>query len=73
MTQLRQRARRAYAAAFLKRSPTSTNLASNIVDGSFENWWITPALDALESALRMSDHDDEEGETAEVRSAQTGR
>jgi len=62
---LRDRARAAYAAAFLKRSPTSTNLARNIIDGKFENWWVTPALDALEAALRGQPDEGEADDSGE--------
>ncbi|MFL6864050.1 MAG: hypothetical protein ACJ8DZ_13735 [Allosphingosinicella sp.] len=60
--QTRARARAAYASAFLRRSPRSGNLARNIIDGEFENWWITPALDALEVVLRgLPDEGEDEG------------
>ena len=62
MTRPRQLAREAYAAALLKRSPASGNLARNIIDGSFENFWLTPALDAMERLVLLSaDGEDDEG------------
>lgn len=60
----RARARAAYADALVKRNPKLANAASNIVHGHFENIWITPALDALEVALRGLP-DEEEGDDSE--------
>ena len=53
-------ARKLYAAAFLSQSPKSENLARNIVDGGFENWWITPALHAIDEALANGRIEDDE-------------
>lgn len=63
VTRARQKAREALAAALIKRSPANANIARNIVDGSFENFWVGPALDALERLVLVSDDEDDDEET----------
>lgn len=62
---VRQRARQAYASALLRRHAGSGNLARNIIDAGFENWWVTPALDALEAVLRGLPDEGEDGDSEE--------
>ena len=53
-------ARDLYAAQFDAQGPAWANLAGNIRAG-FENLWVTPALKAIDQALRSGpQHDDDD-------------
>lgn len=57
----RDTARRHYANALRARGIAWRNTAG-LIETGFENCWITPALDAMESLVLLSDNgDDDEG------------